>query len=298
MRAGKILIFVMLCALLLPMAAFGAETEVLPPRTYAFEQKAYRIYESETLYFRMENIKVNGVRCYLTKVWMKNPARQIRKVTAAWEKNVMLPRHMAEKIPEAALIINGSGFWSKKYPDVPEEYPGKVSDYYNTPWGSLTVTDGAVYRNLEGLKYCGLTLEADGLHMYTGEDNEKVLAANPTQTWCFRDLCPMQRNGEVLTPEEWPFAETKARRTVIGRMDRNNYLILSVTNEGGFGLSLYQVNDFFLENFEGLEWLYNLDGGPSSALLIRKQGSSRLKTVMGGGAKDVDIMAFTELPEE
>ena len=81
-------------------------------------------------------------------------------------------------------------------------------------------------------------------------------------------------------------------------MDANNYLILSVTNEDDtIGLSLHSVNNFFKKYFPDLEWLYNLDGGPSSALLARKQGKPRMRTVAGGRAKDADIMAFIELPE-
>ena len=285
----------MVCLLMiLPMAAFGEE--VFPAQEYEFNHKAYRSYDSETLKYKIETFTVHGVRCYLTKIWMQDPGKQIRKATAEWKKNIMLPRHMAEKIPEAKLIINGSGYVSPTYPWIPEDYPGTNPDYYYTPLGSLTVTDGEVFRNLEGVPYYGLTLEADGLHMYVGEENGKVLAANPSQTWSFYVQCPMQLGGEVLTPEDWDFAGRKARRTVIGRVNRNNYLLLSVSNDGGLGLTLHEVNDFFRKYFE-LEWLYDLDGGPSSALLTRKKGSSRLYAVMGGSAKDEDIMAFTELPE-
>lgn len=291
MRRGLCLL---VCLMLLAAAAPGEEA--FPPREYEFTHKAYRSYESETLIYRMETFKVHGVRCYLTKIWMQDPGKQIRKITAAWKKNIMLPRHMAEKIPEAALVINGSGYVSPLYPWIPEDYPGKNKDYYYTPLGSLTVTDGEVFRNLEEIPYTGLTLEPDGLHMYVGEATGKVLEAGPSQTWSFYVECPMQRNGEVLTPEDWVFAGRKARRTVIGRADRNNYVLLSVSNEGGAGLTLFEVNDFFRKYFE-LEWLYNLDGGPSSALLARKKGGKRMTTVMGGGAKDADIMAFIELPE-
>ena len=292
MKKGLCLL-VCLLMILLP-AAFGEE--VFPEREYEFNHRAYRSYDSETLKYKIETFTVHGVRCYLTKIWMQDPGKQIRKVTAEWKKNIMLPRHMAEKIPEAALIINGSGYVSPTYPWIPEDYPGTNPDYYYTPLGSLTVTDGEVFRNLEGVPYYGLTLETDGLHMYVGEENARVLEANPIQTWSFYVQCPMQRGGEILTPEDWDFAARKARRTVIGRVDRNNYLLLSVSNEGGLGLTLHEVNDFFQRHFE-LEWLYDLDGGPSSALLIRKKGSSRLHAVMGGSAKDEDIMAFTELPE-
>ena len=43
------------------------------------------------------------------------------------------------------------------------------------------------------------------------------------------------------------------------------------------------------------EWAYNLDGGPSSALLRRKQGKKTLKLIYGAGQKIVDMMGFVEL---
>ena len=283
---------------MLSAAASGEMSEVYPVRIYEqFSHKIYRSYESETLKYWIETFKIKGVRCYLTKIWMQDPGKQIRKATAKWHKNIKLPRDMAKDVTGAALVINGSGYVSPVYPWIPENYPGASSDYYYTPLGSLTVTDGEVFRNMEGVPYTGLTLEADGLHLYIKEENEKVLSAEPIQTWSFYEQCPMQQKGEVLTPDDWAFAGKKARRTVIGRTDRNNYLILTVTNDGGTGLTLYEVNDFFLKYFE-LEWLYNLDGGPSYALLARKKDRKRLTPIAGGGAKDADIMAFIELPPE
>ena len=209
----------LLCLLGLALPALGEETpaaESFPPREYDFTHRAYRSYDSETLKYRIETFTVKGCRCYLTKVWMQDPARQIRKATSDWKKNIKLPKEMAAAVPGAALAINGSGYWSPVYPDVPENYPGAVEDYFYTPWGSLTVTDGEVFRNLEELPYCGLTLEADGLHMYTGESTEKVLAANPSQPWCFRDGCTV-RLSVIITcirrifPVFWRTSELFAR---------------------------------------------------------------------------------------
>ncbi len=283
-----------LCLLLgLMLLAPAALGEEYPPQEYEFTHKAYLTYESESLKYRIETFLVHGVRCYLTKVWVRDPGSQIRKAQADWGQNIQLPREMVLQIPAAVVAINGSGYWSPTYPDVPENYPGQVSDYYYTPWGSLTVTDGQVLRNVEELPYYGLTAEADGLRMYAGTPTGEVLAGAPAQTWSFRDFCPMQRDGEILTPEDWDFAGRKARRTVIGRVNRNNYLILSVSDEGGLGLTLHEVNGFFQKYFQ-TEWLYNLDGGPSSALMVRKQGAKKLRTVMGGAAKDMDLLVFAE----
>ncbi len=289
----KRLLALALCLLSLLSLQAGAE-EVYGPRSYEYSGRVKREYDSETLKYTVEAINLKGARCYLCKIWMQDPGKQIRKATSSWKKNIMRPVHMAKEIPEAALVINGSGYVSPTYPWIPEDYPGKSKDYYYTPLGSLTVTNGEIFRNLEEVPYTGLTLEADGLHMYIGESTAKVLEASPSQTWSFYVECPLMLKGEILTPEDWKFAAKRARRTVIARADRNNYLVLSVTDEKAIGVTLHDVNAFLKENFE-LEWAYNLDGGPSSALLCRDKGKKKLVTVAGGGAKDADIMAFTEL---
>ena len=278
-------------------AAEEREPEAYPARAYAFTGKVRRTYDSDSLIYTVESFRMDGVLCILSKIWVLDPEKQIHKATSTWKKNLRTPEALAKQVPGAALVINGSGYVSPTYPEIPDSYPGISKDYYYTPLGSLTVTDGEVLRNLEGVPYSGLTLEADGLRMYTGEENEAVLARNPSQTWSFYEQCPMIRQGEVLTPGDWTFAGRNARRTVIARMDRNNYLILTVTNDGGAGLSLYRVNEFFLEQFDA-EWVYNLDGGPSSALLCRKKGKKTLVAAWKAGQKIVDIMAFTELLEE
>ena len=90
------------------------------------------------------------------------------------------------------------------------------------------------------------------------------------------------------------FADQRAERTMIARLDRHDYLILTVTREKKKGLSLRRAEEFFRENFSDAEWVYNLDGGPSSALLCRAEGKKKPKTVAGGTAKVADILAFVE----
>ena len=262
----RLLACLVICVLLCPPAGLGEE----PASFFADVEsdrvgKIIRSYDSPTLKYTVESFTMEGERCYLTRVWVQDPARQIRKATSTWKKNLKHPKVLAEKIPDAALVINGSGYVSPQYPEIPENYPGTSEDYFYTPLGSLTVTDGEVFRNLEGVSYYGLTLDADGLQMYTGADNAEVLATEPVQTWSF----------------------------YTGRVDKHNYLILSVDISKKDGLSLRRASVFFRESFR-TEWVYDLDGGPSSALICRKRGNKKMHTVMGGGAKDADIMAFIE----
>ena len=284
----------LLCLLLIPFTA-GAEE---PARFFDNIEadavgRIVRQYDSPTLKYAIERFTMAGEKCYLTRIWVQDPARQIRKATAEWKEDIQRPGNIVKKLPEAVLAINGSGFVSPQYPEIPDNYPGTSEDYYYTPLGSLTVTDGEVFRNLEGVPYYGLTLDTDGLQMYTGAENGEVLATEPSQTWSFYVGCPMLRNNEDLLPEEWKFADRKASRTIIGRLDRNNYLILTVTKSRDKGISLRRAQQFFLENFNA-EWVYNLDGGQSYALMSKKQGKKNINTLAGGTAKVADVMGFTE----
>ena len=65
------------------------------------------------------------------------------------------------------------------------------------------------------------------------------------------------------------------------------------TIEGCFSIGGYGLEEFFQENFQA-EWVYNLDGGYSSALLCRTRDKKKPRIITGGSAKVADIMAFTE----
>ena len=262
---------------------------------YTFSGKVVRTYTSDSLDISMESFTYNDAQCYLTKVWMLSPGEQIHKATANWEQDLALPSEMAEKLDVTPiLVVNGSGYVSPVFPEIPDNYPGTSEDYYYTPLGSLTVTNGEIFRNLTGVPYYGLTLQADGLHLHVGEDPDEVLAQSPTQTWSFYEGCPLISDGESILDTDWTFAKRKAIRTIICKMDDNNYFLLTVTNNSGSGLSLIDCVAFMQTELHP-RWAYDLDGGPSSALLMRTSKTSSLKAVFGNKSKDADILAIAEL---
>lgn len=283
----------LLVLLLLPAACLA---EALPFYDYAWTTKINRRhYDSDTLKYTVESTRIYNTKCFVTKVWMADPGRQIKKATGVWEESLALPETMGYAIPGAALVINGSGYVSPTFPEIPDNYPGDSPDYYYTPLGSVTVTNGEVFRKLEGVPYYGLTLEEDGLHLHVGTDPDEVLAANPSQTWSFYERCPLIKDHESILDTEWPFANRRAIRTIIAKMDDNNYLILTATDL--HGLTLLEAVEFLQTKFDP-EWAYDLDGGPSSALLCRNKGKRTLKVIFGAKRKDADVMGFVELPEE
>ena len=287
----KILRALFLSVLLLCALSFAC-AEPLPMRDYAFSGEVKQTYDTDTLKYSIEMFTHLEARCYVTKLWMADPGRQIRKATGVWEESLAMPVEMATQVEGAVLAINGSGYVSPVFPEIPENYPGGSPDYFYTPLGSLTITDGEVFRHLRGVPYYGLTLQQDGLHLHVGEDIEDILPNAPTQTWSFYEGCPMVVDHQSILDETWPFARAKAIRTIIAKMDDNNYLLLTVTSEEGYGLSLIQCVEM-LQTYFDPAWVYDLDGGPSSALMCREKDGS-WKRIFGGRRQDADIMAFTE----
>ncbi len=276
-----------LLLLLLPLGAMAEPLAVYP---YTVQGETVAEHASDTLWWRIECTAVDAVPCYLVKVCMAEPGRQIGKAASDWRENTLSTTELAAREPEASLVINGSGYVTRIYSWIPDNYPGMSEDYYFTPLGSVTVTDGEVFRCMEGVPYYGLTLQQDGLHLHVGEDPQLVLAQQPAQTWSFYVECPVIRDHASILDPEWRFTGNRAMRNIICKMDENNYLILIVTRQRG-GLTMRQCVDYLLAEFSP-EWAYNLDGGPSAGLMYRE--GEELITVWQSGQDNVDVMTFSD----
>ena len=104
-----------LCCLLLAVfacagAARAEEPAVFPPETYDFAKRQSARYESETLVYSIESFSIDGSLCLLTKLWVRDPQRQIRKVNAPWGTALADPMALVKQIPEAVLSTNASGY--------------------------------------------------------------------------------------------------------------------------------------------------------------------------------------------
>ena len=89
-----------LCLMLVLPAALAEE-----PASFFEEAEAQkfgritRTYDSPTLKYTVERFTMEGERCYLTRVWVQDPSRQIRKATSAWRNGLWkrdkrkAPRH-------------------------------------------------------------------------------------------------------------------------------------------------------------------------------------------------------------
>ena len=108
-RMKKRIFCLLLCLALIPFTA-GAEEpadffEKIEADTVG---RIVRRYDSPTLKYTIERFTMEGEKCYLSRIWVQDPSRQIRKATAAWKKNVSRPGNIIKKLPEAALAVNGS----------------------------------------------------------------------------------------------------------------------------------------------------------------------------------------------
>ena len=92
--------------------------------SYAVQGIEVASHQSDTMHWRIERIEQEGAVCYLTKIYLLDPGTQIRKATANWERDIQYPVDMAAKIPDATLFINGSGYVSPTFPEIPSNYPG------------------------------------------------------------------------------------------------------------------------------------------------------------------------------
>lgn len=280
----RFLLFLTLSVFLLTPAL--AQEAVEEPLTSAYlgQEKAW---ESPTLSYTMDLYEVRGERCHLLRIRLEDPARQIVKAQSEYHDALAESADLARALPEARIVINGSGYVSPVYPWIPDHYPGDSEDYHYTPLGSITVTDGQIYRFLEKVPYYGLTLESDGLHMYRGTPSAEVMLRQPIQTWSFYEGCPMVDDGRTVLDRTWSFAKARAKRTILARLKDGDILLFMVEGR----LSLLDCCDFLVSSFAP-ELVYDLDGGPSTALFLRDEEGAEPELIFGAGQQVVDVMGF------
>lgn len=85
------LIRLLAAVLLLMLAVPSVWAEGTPEYNYQWKGKQVASYQSDTLKFTMETTLINECKCYITKVWVQDPARQIRKATSTWKTDLLLP---------------------------------------------------------------------------------------------------------------------------------------------------------------------------------------------------------------
>ena len=244
-------------------------------------------YESSTLKYYV----TNHSGYYLTYIWMDDPYHQIRKLDAnvaqygkvlkdsEFNGNYTLRRktvgemmnsyiaHNIIPVNKGAVGFNASGFYVKGAWNPP-------SDYYNNRSSSwLVITDGIITRNNQtdgqannimiGIDYNGdlkiydyAKTKAERETRYNEIINDKVL-----NTWDFHPTLVLDGKAVDTGNKE------SARRQGICQVNSNNYIMLTTV----YNFNYEQMSDLFIK--QGCKTAFNLDGGGSTSLFVKKAGT-------------------------
>ena len=275
-----------------------------------------RKYEGTTLKYYVQNKQ----SYYLTYIWMEDPYNQIRKLdaTTAEYGKVMTDDELAQEnkklvksnvgtmmnnyiskglIPKekAAIGFNASGFYVKGSWNPPD-------DYYNIRSSSwLVITDGKITRNrmadakIFSTRMIGISSSGDlKIYDYTYNNNnaqqvyDAIMADKVKNTWDFNP--ELVRDGKVVDDPS-----PNAKRQAICQIDGNNYVMYTSI----YSVSFNDVANVFVDI--GCKTAFNLDGGGSTSLFIKKTNSTYATKVKcsDGSTRDkcrsiVEGIYFTE----
>ena len=93
--------------------------------------KITRTYDSPTLKYTVDKFLLDREIAYLTRVWVQDPVRQIRKATSSWKQNVKQPEKLIAKMYEN----KGVNAEAKKYYRLAEKHETELRTGKRTPEG-------------------------------------------------------------------------------------------------------------------------------------------------------------------
>lgn len=272
-------------------------------------------YEGTTLKFYIQN----NSRYYLTYIWMQNPANQIRKMdamTAQYGKvmtdeeqdangltryrktigdtmNAYISKGIIP-VNKAAVGYNGGGFYASGAWDPPSPYYDKRSStwlvYHNGLLTRNRINDDKAPTNM----IIGITGSGDLKFYGSGHEGpakrqqiyDETVADKVQNTWAFNPLII----GEQVDSSWWD--KSTAQRNAICQVDSNNYIMYTSTN----GTAHYFEMQSLFSSL-GCKIAFNLDGGGSTSMFVKKPGETSV-TKMKCGANPcrtvVEGIYFTE----
>ena len=244
-------------------------------------------YESSTLKYYVQN-KSSYLISY---IWMEDPGTQIKKLEAnvATYNQILTDTELGSKalkrmtvlemvnsygangrIPsgKAAIAYNASGFYVTGSWDPPTSY------YHNRSSSWFVMIEGKNTRNNQNdghahYSLMGITKSGDLKYYGSSADaNKKAQLANQMlndkvqNTFSFGPLLVKNgiKNGEL--------GNAKAHRQAICQINSNNYVMVTSVNR----MSLEEVAAAMLS--AGCQTGFNLDGGGSTQLVIKKTGTT------------------------
>lgn len=257
---------------------------------YSLQGKVLKSYSDDSIKVSVEEIE----SYYVTKIWLQNPAVQVKKASADWGTTLKTTDAMLDSKDGAIVGCNGSGFylsgsWS------PRESEIKNTSWNKTTEGYLVITDGQTKRKITG-KQCNSLLgilPSGSLKYYENNPYEDVINDSVENTFTFGPL--LVKDGKAYAQEigkpRRGYTDSAASLTTIGQIDANNFVIIStrtsakLTTIANFGVKL------------GCNLLYNFDGGGSSSLWFRNGTTGNGAFVKNSSRPVGDALYFVSLNE-
>jgi len=259
---------------------------------YTLTGSLVKSYEDETIKVSVEKIS----KYYVTKIWLQNPAEQIKKKEAGWGSSLTTVNSMLNATPGAIVGCNGSGFY-KSGSWEPSQSAIKKTSWNKTTEGYLVISNGEIRRQISGQQCNALLgiLPNGSLKYYENNPYNDVINDGVRNTFTFGPL--LVKDGKayrqaVGSPRRG-YSSSAASLTTIGQIDANNFIIIETA--GSSTAKLSEIADFGIKL--GCNLLYNLDGGGSSSLWFRN-GTTGNGTQVKSSSRGVgDTLYFISLKQ-
>ena len=244
-------------------------------------------YKNSSISVKIE--KISG--CYVAKIWVKDPSKQIGRKMAGWQSSVKQAATMLNSTNNAIVGINGSGFYvpGSWEPDSVIKKLGKSKWKYTTE-GYLVIYNGKVLRKISGKKCNAILgiLKNGSLKYYENNSYNDPINDGVYNTINFGPL--MIKNGKAYKQRSGKvrmgYTSTN-QRTCFGQVDSNNYIFIvgkkSLNQLASLGLKLH------------CNTLYNCDGGGSSSMWFRGKKSGNGSYVKSSSRRIEDVIYFKSL---
>lgn len=252
---------------------------------YSLSGKVVKSYSDSTIYVSLEKIS----KYYVTKIWVKNPAEQVKKKEAGWRKELKTVNEMLNSTSNAIVGCNGSGFYDKASFS-PVESAIKRTSWDKTSEGYLVISNGVTRRAISGQQTnCLLGILPNGSFKYY-ENSSFSEVYNDAVRDSFTYGPMLISNGVIYEQKvgrvRQNYNSSADKRTAIGQVDENNFVIITtestakLNDVANMGLKLDCVS------------LYNLAGGPSTSLWFRGAQSGKGTQVKASSRGVSDALYF------
>lgn len=256
-----------------------------PIHTYTYSGAKKKEYQDNSIYVKIEE---KG-KYYITKIWVRDPASQLKKVDAGWQKDLKTVNTMLNNTQNAIVGCNGSGFYLKNHYS-PSQSAIKKTNWNKTTEGYLVISNGKVLRKISGQKtnYLLGILPNGSFKYYEKEPYTKVIDEDKVRdTFTFGPL--MIKDGKKYVQSGSPrqrYSGYDAKRTTVGQVDENNFII--ITAHGNSNLNDMTSIGLKLD----CKLLFNLDGGGSTSLWFRNGRSGKGTQVKSSSRAVGDALCF------